>query len=316
MFKNIIRKYEKLSKHGKHLNEKQVIRATEICPICRSSNKRFSVTKIQSNPLIEFLYCPNCKGCSASMMPTDTYLQKYYDSYYDESEKKYTFGKVMRFAKHIIKNMKIGNNQGKIRILDFGGGDGSLSKGIAELILNKNPNLKALVVLCDYQKIESFSNDNLNIISLQNLNEINYTFDLVLASGIIEHIPDVYFTLKKLFSMVEPGGIFYSRTPYVIPLRKIIKSYPLIYPMHLHDLGPSFWNRISEIYKIESEILYSGPSIVQTEFNEEFFRTLFAYLFKIPAYLEILLRNKPKDLIWKFSGGWEIFLKINRIRNE
>jgi SAM-dependent methyltransferase len=310
MFKNIIKKCER------HLNKKQVIKAIEVCPICRSSNKRFPVTKIQSNPLIEVLYCPNCKGCSASMMPMDTYLQKYYSNYYNESEEKYTFGNITRFAKHIIKNLKVLNNKDELRILDFGGGDGSLSKGIAELILNKDPNLKILVTLCDYQKVESFSNNNLNFISVQNLDEINCTFDLVLAGAVIEHIPDVYFTLKKLFSMVKPGGIFYSRTPYVIPFRKIIKNYPLLYPMHLHDLGPSFWNRILEIYDIESEILYSKPSIVQTEFSEEFFKTLLAYLFKIPAYLEILLRNRPKDLIWKFSGGWEIFLKIYKTKND
>lgn len=261
MFKNIIKKYER------HLNKKQVIKANEICPICRSSNKRFSITKIQSNPLIDFLYCPNCKGYSASMMPTDTYLQKYYSNYYYESKKKYTFGNIMRFAKHIVKNLKVINNKNELRILDFGGGDGSLSKGIAGLILNKDQNLKISIMLCDYQKTESFSNNNLNFISVQNLDKINCTFDLVLASGVIEHIPDVYSTLKKLFHMVKPGGIFYSRSPYVIPFRKIFKNYPLLYPMHLHDLGPSFWNRVSEIYNIESEILYSKPSIVQTGVN-------------------------------------------------
>lgn len=310
MFKNTIKKYER------HLNEKQVIKSIDFCPICRSPNKRFSVTKIYSNPLIEFLYCSNCKGYSASMMPKDSYLKKYYSSYYCESEKKYTFGNIMRFAKHIIKNANIITSQSRIRILDFGGGDGSLSKGVAELISNKDSNLKILVMLCDYQKTESFSKKNLDFISVQSLDKINYTFDLVLASGVIEHIPDVYSIIKKLFYMVKPGGVFYARTPYVMPFRKIINNYPLLYPMHLHDLGPSFWNRLPKIYNIESEILYSKPSIVQTDFSEELLKTLLAYLFKMPAYLEIFLRNNPKDLIWKFVGGWEIFLKIYKMKNE
>ena len=112
------------NKHERHLTKEDAYDATKKCPTCGSLIYRKPVCKIQSNPSVEFLYCPTCKGCSASQMPTKKYLSLYYDNYYENSDKEITFpDKVKRFAKYICKYISINKNQSFIKILDYGGMD-------------------------------------------------------------------------------------------------------------------------------------------------------------------------------------------------
>ncbi len=297
-------------KYIRHLNKNQLIDARETCPICQYPTKRPIAAKIQDNSLIEFLYCPKCKGYSASKMPTTEILKSYYNNYYEWSDKQYIFDNFTRFAKHIYKYIPIQKDTKQLKILDFGGGDGSLGKEIAKLILNKNNDLQITVFLVDYHKQDDLINQYIKFFSKQSLDEINKKFDIVLASAILEHIPDLHYTLNKLFSRVKKNGFFYARTPCTMPLKKIIKKTPMFYPMHVHDLGPSFWNRIIKNFDIDAKILTSKPAIVATEFKREFELTLLAYLLKFPAYLEKTIRFNPKDYIWDFAGGWEVFIQF------
>ena len=87
-------------KYEKIVNIEDVYDATSTCPTCGNTNPRKPACRIQSNPLVEFLYCQVCKGFSASKMPTSDYLASYYKNYYHNSNKEITFpGKVERFVK-------------------------------------------------------------------------------------------------------------------------------------------------------------------------------------------------------------------------
>lgn len=84
----------------------------------------------------------------------------------------------------------------------------------------------------------------------------------------------------------------------------------MLYPMHVNDLGPSYWNRIIPRYKLNARVVASRPPLSETEFSTSFIHTLVGYMFKIPAYLDIAIRN-PKDLIWNYVAGWEYMIRMN-----
>ena len=102
-------------------------------------------------------------------------------------------------------------------------------------------------------------------------------------------------------------GVFYARTPCMLPLIKFLKNLRIkidfSFPGHIHDLGQAFWE--SYLHQAIScgdlILLESNPSFVETTFKRHFFRTLASYLFKAPWYL--LGRR------YTLVGGWEIFIK-------
>lgn len=300
-------------KYEKEVSINDVYDAINVCPTCGSISPRKPVCKIQSNPIVEFLYCQNCKGYSASKMRTSDYLNSYYSNYYQNSNKKITFpGKVERFVKHIYKYIVFNKSQSIIKIMDFGGGDGSVGIHLGKIILKENPAVKKIqVVLVDYQKQIEFDDFSIEFKSKKSLDEVDCCFDIVIASAILEHIPELDVVLKKIFPLVKKGGCLYSRVPYIMPFKKIFKNIPLLYPMHIHDLGPSFWNRVINRYKLDAKMIVSRPPLAETEFKERFLYTLFGQLFKFPAFLERKLRSNPKDFIWNYVAGWETIIMMN-----
>ncbi len=301
------KKYEKL------VSSEDVYDATAACPACGDTRKRLPVCKIQSDPLVEFLHCENCKGNSASLMPTDAYLASYYSNYYSGSDKEVTFtGKIERFADHICKYMKFDAGKEIVTIMDFGGGDGSIAIQIGKSILAKNKQLKKIkILLVDFQLQKGFDDGTIEFVSVAGLDEVTHPYDVVFASAIIEHIPKINETMQQIFKLVADGGYFYARVPYIMPFKKIFKSMPMLYPMHVHDFGPSFWNRIIERYKLNAVVIASQPPLPETEYKERFLYTLLGHIFKIPAYIDIKLRN-PKDLVWNYVAGWEYLMQKNK----
>jgi len=300
-------KYERL------VTEFDVSDASKICPTCRSTAVRKVVCTIQEkDPLVQYLHCTECKGNSVSKMPTVEYLISYYNNYYSGSDKQVTFpGKIERFARHINKYLKIDSTRSSLRIMDYGGGDGSLAVALGKILLSKYPNLnKIQVLLVDYQPQKDYDTDTIEFRRVEILDDVIGQVDILIASAILEHIPDLHTDMKKMFPLVAPGGYFYARVPYLMPFKKIFKGLPMLYPMHVNDLGPSYWNRIIKRYKLNAKIVASHPPLAETEFSSSFIHTLVGYLFKIPAYLDIAIRN-PKDLIWNYVAGWEYIIRMD-----
>lgn len=292
-----------------HMCESDLHEPAVICPFCASSN-RFNIAVLQSDPEVTLQYCDNCHAASASRMPKEGALIRYYESYYCGKEEKITIEAPERIAAHIYHHLQMAKqsfNSAEVSILDYGGGDGTISLGIADFLMKAGK--RVTIILVDYdQKLKEVNGSQLCIKRPRDLSEVpDKSVDLVVASAVIEHMPDPRPVLENLFSAMMPGGYFYARTPYVVPLMKIANTlnmeFDFTYPAHVHDLGAKFWNNILNHISSDGEyrIIRSTPSLVETVFSQHFLRTTAAYLLKMPWYL--LKEN------YGMVGGWEIFIR-------
>ncbi len=296
-----------------HLSETELIDSTQSCPICTSTVQRRAAFQIQSEPDVFLLKCEGCKGYSASRMPTTEYLESLYERYYNNKERGVTFSGDVRFAKHILRLIPRGGLDNLVRVCDFGSGDGSLGMAIAESLISENLSRNVELLLVDPScpaNLSSRSSKHIAMRRVATFAEIDGQYDLVLASAVLEHIPNLNQILQRLFAAIARGGCFYARTPFMVPLKLIIPNLDLTFPNHVHDLGSSFWNRAADTFGFEARYLYSGPSVVGTTWKTDPLRTLAAYALKLPSQIEgALSRSGRKDRIWNLVGGWEVLLQ-------
>lgn len=291
------------------MSDEDLMGASILCPFCGFANRK-RVELIQEEPKVALLNCDNCWASSASRMPTSEALKNYYSSYYLDKAERITLDGPDRMAGHIYKYATpfLVNISGRdISILDYGGGDGSISILLSEKLL-KGGAKKVNITLIDYDTSPvTSSNDRINILRLDSLESIKgQSIDLAIASAVIEHVPQPRLVLERLFHSLKVGGVFYARTPYVTPFLKMSKvlglNFDFTYPAHVHDLGAKFWGNILKVFSLEGNysIIKTNPSIVETSLDRNFFRTLVAYVLKIPGYLF----KESYGLV----GGWEIFI--------
>lgn len=213
------------------------------------------------------LRCESCHLAYASRMPTEATLDKFYLGYYDGKEERITFAGADRFAEHILRDAPLPPGA---RILDFGGGDGALSGAIARKV-------GGLSRVVDY-------GDSVP----------GGTWDLVIASAVLEHIPHPRPVLERL--LAATGGVFYARTPWVLPLARCM-PLDLTYPGHVHDMGQGFWDRLPDVVGWRGTVITSQPSLVETDLRGAPLRTIAAHVLKSPTRL---WRR------WPLVGGWEV----------
>lgn len=301
---------------GQHLDASDIEPAYRECPICLATAIRRPVLRIQDSPEINMLECPHCRGCSASHMPTTAVLDKYYSQYYRQSSLKTTTSNKQRFARHVITPIQTVHPTNSIRILDYGGGDGSLAYSIAEIFLQRN--LKTMnhveIDLVDYQEPQKTNNIRVSIGAHHSLDTVQGHYDLILASAVLEHVPHVYSIIRKLVALSKPGAYFYARTPFMIPIGRFLGQMDLTYPAHVHDMGSSFWNRFVQTFGLSADLVMSRPSLIETTLVEAPLRTILAFLMKLPSHLELALRRShPQDPRWTLVGGWEVMLRFRGI---
>jgi 2-polyprenyl-3-methyl-5-hydroxy-6-metoxy-1,4-benzoquinol methylase len=262
---------------------------------------------------VSLLACPNCGGFSASRLPTEEALRTYYSKYYQQGifqdAEKVTFDDSQRFAKHLVRKAEPFLRAQGLRILDFGGGGGNLSISIARLLLeNGAPHVH--VVLVDYNAaLASTDSQDISLECHQSLASASATdCDLVLASGILEHIPYPQEDFTRLLSALRPGGLFYARTPCVASLFHILQRIGLpvdfTFPAHVHDMGEEYWSNILRLLPAKFQhysVIWSHPSIVETTLRKNPMRTVAAYVMKSPWRT---LGNR-----YRFVGGWEVLIR-------
>lgn len=291
------------------LTDDQLHEKINTCFFC--GNQRFvSQGYLQRTPDVELLKCCHCKAATASRVPKDEVLEKYYRSYYnDGTEEKVTFDNTTKFATHLLKHAELSGDI--LNILDYGGGDGSLSYKVAEMLLKSGKTMCVNVVVIDYSPaLIKSTHPSISISKLTGLKSIDSKYNLVIASAIIEHLPNPTSDFYRLFEVVADHGYFYARTPFMLPFFRAFKSlglnFDLTYPAHIHDLGDGFWNTTPGLIEKKTgkkfTMIRSTPSIVETQFTQHPARTLLSYLFKLPW-----LFTKR----YKFVGGWEIFLRYD-----
>ncbi len=304
--------------HGKRLlHDAELQSVSPYCPWC-GCEKRQQIATLQQEPLVTLLECSECFATSVSKMPTGVALANYYAAYYareksDKATPKVTCGDVRRMGTHLARLMKNCRKKHMLRILDFGGGDGSVAVQVAEVFMQTiNVTERIEITVVDYNAVLTAPTNP--AICLQHCSALvdlqGSAFDFVIASAVLEHMPEAKITLDQLLDLMSPGAVFYARTPFIVPLLKFCMRFGVkldfTFPGHLYDLGQSFWEREFALpcRKTSFRILSSRPSVVETSLETHMLRTLVSYACKLPWYLF--------GRRWRFVGGWEI--AVERIR--
>ncbi len=292
---------------GRRCTDIEIFGPSRLCPFCGFSGDRNKLLRIQGSPEVLLLNCPSCGAASASRMPKPETLSAYYSGYYSNSDKKFTFYNPDRFANHIFRLIDRSSQRPDFHILDFGGGDGTISVGVAKLLLGTGLR-SGKIDLVDYQELPPPDRPRaIGIAYARSLSEIlPGRYDLVLASSIIEHLPDPRPDLERLFSALASGGLFYARTPWMAPVFQLYERlrlpFDFTYPAHVHDLGRTFWENLPSHISGDSayRLRHSQPSPVESAFRQAPLRTVAAHLMKSPCRV---LRD------WRFVGGWEVLFE-------
>lgn len=297
---------------SRHLDDKQLLSPNPECIFC-GSEERLTICVMQKNPEVSLQKCVNCGAASASRLPTKEALDEYYEDYYRSScfaahTQRITFDNAERFGRHLAYRLANYANASSMKILDFGGGDGSIALRTAQQLLRRGC-ASAHITVVDYNNALAETDDARIALVRQDILEglSPQGFDLVIASAVIEHVPEPLAVLLALLNLLGRGGIFYARTPYVVPLIRLFKllgmEWHFTFPAHIHDLGRDFWEAFfgKVISSDHFSLLESRPAIVETSFKDHFLRTLVAYTFKAPWYL---LRKH-----YTLVGGWEVFVR-------
>ena len=296
---------------GKFLQEHELLPESTACPWCKFAGNRALSLPLQKSPDVWLLRCPACLADSASRVATEGAIDTYYASYYaDTSVNRVTCGNPSRLARHVCRHAKLPRSLPKITVLDFGGGDGSISHAVG-VEYAKHRSVPVDIIVVDYNKnLVAPAHPLVTLSHRSTLAEIpeRPQFDLVLASAILEHLPEPALITRKLLGTLAPGGCFYARTPYMVPLLRLFSrlhiTYDFTFPAHFHDLGQDFWERILSTLDMapgEWALVRSQPSPVETSFSDNFVRTVLSHVMKAPWW--ILRRSYP------YVGGWEVSIQ-------
>ncbi len=293
---------------GIHVSHEDVYDAHERCPVCLCKEQRRACLRIQDDPVIDMLSCERCRACSASHMPKPELLDRYYAQYYAKVTDNYTFDNPERFARHLSAALKPRTDR-PLRMLDFGGGDGSLAIALVQRFQEHvAAHIPIEIDVVDYERPRKSLMPNVVVTGHRDINDVDGSYDVLLASAILEHIPDAHSAIRKLIGMARPGAFMYARTPYIIPLAKLVPKLDTTYPAHVHDMGGEFWNRFIETFNLNAQVLISRPSPVETTFLKWPVRTILAHVLKFPARVELWALGQRRTPRWKLVGGWEVIL--------
>lgn len=277
------------------------------CPFCLSENIK-QAGLIQKNPAVYICECTECKIGYVDRQPIDEFLIDYYRNYYSDQERKTTISPE-KLAKHIYKILQPILLKQKYSILDFGGGNGSVSLMLTNILLKRSTAAQADITLIDlFPQILKYENENIKLISYLSLEKVpeNQTFDIIIASAILEHIRNPRETLQKLLTLLKKGGFIYCRTPYILPFFKVLKKAGIYvdiqFPGHLFDMGNLFWkNSLNKLKRSDDYFIRrSQTAIAEDLFRESFFKALVVRIFKFPSRF---FRYQ-----YHLVGGWEVLI--------
>ncbi len=286
-----------------HLPESKLSLSLRACVICGGSFCERPIARIQGFPDVFLLHCPKCDACTTSRMPTNEALAEYYSNYYAAPGAKITHDSPARFARHIASFTRAPKEE--MTGTDFGGGDGTLAYLLARILCDRGC-ASAEITVIDYTKPLVSQESRIRVRSVRPGSEIPAS-DIILASAVLEHIPDLLSSLTELLGALRGGGILYIRTPAVAGFVRLARIFgaklDFTFPAHLHDLGRRFWDNVLNFVPKgdEFEIVHSAPLLVETDFRHHPWHTLAAHVAKAPWRL-----FGPR---YTLVGGWEVVFR-------
>ncbi len=274
------------------LGEQQLQPPSSTCPYCHHpSLQRLGL--LQRQPVLSWLRCSHCALVTASRLPRPEVLQAYYRDYYPSGQPATTTDEV-GLARHLSRTIRQASS-----VLDFGGGDGSVA-----LQLQQRLGAVGEVVVVDFSVEQAPG-----VEVYRSLDELHpeRRFQVVLASAVLEHVLEPRALFEQLLLRLEPGGMFYARTPYMIAFERLHRALGgqgiIPYPGHLFDMGRDFWDRCLQVlgWQFHFRILASRCACVESNPRKEPLKWLLSSLLKWPSRY---LRNH-----YPWVGGWEIFIQ-------
>ena len=297
---------------SRHLRDDQLLAPHNACLFC-GFDRRTPAGLLQNNPDVQLLKCSRCGAASASRLPTSDALDEYYGSYFasasaGQGRSRVTFGDASRFGRHLASRISAHLGRASIRVLDFGGGDGTVTVEAARHLIARGVR-RVDVTVVDYNAtLTPTGSPDITITHRDSIEAFEpASQDCVIASAVIEHIPRPKDSLDRLLALVNDGGLFYARTPCVAPWMTLTGQvgvkWDFTFPAHIHDLGQDFWERFfpCEAACGRFSLLESSPSPVETTLGQHFTRTLAAYACKAPWHL--LGRR------YSLMGGWQVLAR-------
>jgi len=267
-----------------------------------------SILSNSPSPDIKIYTCKNCHIGFFNPQPTEKFLKEFYTNYFieDNSRKKID---PRRFASHLTKHLGNLSPRETFRILDFGGGDGAVSRCIGQTLLSSGIAKKINISVVDYNTVTDIKENPISQYSFETLDLIPLSdeFDLVIASAILEHLKNPRQIISSLLQKMKKQGIFYARTPYTFPFyrgfKKLGLSFGMPYPAHLFDMGSYFWSDLLKTMNLSADFRMkkSHTSLVHAEFSKHPLVTILSHLVKLPSYL--------MGKWYPFSGGWEVVIE-------
>lgn len=289
----------------RHLGEADLLEPLSTCPLCGEGSPTVEFC-LQQNPEVSLRSCRRCRGASVSRMPTEVALSRLYATFYPEGgEVQVTFGNVDRFGRHLHRCFAHLSVRESLRILDFGGGDGSIALSLANQLRRSGVGAVRIVVVERIGNLAVPVDDAIAIGRVDGLDACApAAFDIVLASGVVEHVTEPIPLVRSLLSKLGSGGLFYARTPHVLPYMRLVRRGAVArffpFPAHLHDMGQRFWEFAFDALLEGSGcgLIESRPAIVQVSFRQHWRVALASHIMKAPWHL--FGRAYP------YVGGWEI----------
>lgn len=281
------------------------------CPLCRApGSARHPVIRLQDAPAVDLLDCSRCGAMSADRMPTPEFLSSLYDPQTYRSSLVSEAGISRRCARAIIVHSSFHPDR-PVSILDYGGSDGSLSTEIRTALIGRGHRAKVVSTVVDLHPRSDGPHQRWLTPSAFEASPDRY--DLILASAVLEHLPDPAATLRSLIGRAAHGALFYGRTPWDGPLHLAVPGYRVKWPRHLHDMGADFWERFIGLFGVRGTLIMSRPSIVETSFRRAPLRTALAHLAKAPGRFENIVRphrSMHDRRVWRYVGGWEVMIRF------
>ena len=228
------------------------------CFVCFKRN--FSKTEFYQNMFDErfnILKCNTCKSYFIDKIPLNI---ETYNYLYDVggSDSTLELSKVFRnlriiktkkYLKKFLNTYLVKNNT----ILDFGGGDGYLSYAIKEI----NPNLK--VFLSDISKPNSIYTEEINFLTIEELERSNNKFDVIILRHVLEHLENPLETINFLYEKLNTGGVIFIEVPNFDLKNNIVLKFVknqwthIALPWHFNHFSQSSFSKMLEGFTISFE---------------------------------------------------------------